>query len=399
MNIRSFIVILFFPLAIISQGQTVTVENFKHISNSFIKKILHLSNLDTDKNNAIVDFKTSQKGFVFKNSNGQEIPVDENEGILTLKVPDKTRFIMISHPEIGDYTWRVPIKALKKKNRYQADLIAQDLTKVYKNPNQWLTFTIGPANSVLTVDSSVYLIRDGHKELYLPVGTHKFKVESPYFETRQDSVLLTAENRSEVYVMLQPLPSLVEKLKKENSQISTPFFSDNRNLFQERTINRKSDELVFSSVKSGNDKDEILPEVHLIAEDSLTQIKINREYVGNREWTGKLSKGFYLITTEKDGLESLVQYLEINDTLPKEINLNIPTSSVGMVNVRCNVNGAEVFLNDKLAGQTPCIIKGLKVNEDITLLVRKDGYKSKSLIVRPKGNDIVDIDVNLKKSK
>lgn len=440
-------------------AQNIAVENFKHHKKFFWQRN---SSLPVDKKSAAVLFKVKTKGFDFKTANGSPIVAEEGDDGVLLKVSDKTKYIVISHPEFGEYDWRVPLKYLKKHNFYTAELVVRDLTKEYKNPNQWIVFNISPENAILTLDSVMYRVTDGQISLYLPIGNHSYQLESPFYEEVADSIVLTDSVRIEKNIYLQPVYSYlsvktedpemeifvdekqigtgevtvgrIEKgnhrlsLLKNNHWVKDTVISIDRaekktifvpedlraknlryaseklvknpapDIYREK-IEVKTDPILLVKELKTQKNEPVIAKIHLIAEDSLTNIFIDREIVGTGEWTGELSRGFHLISTEKDSLESVSQYIEIIDNSPRDIILTVPHSSVGMVNVTSNVTGAQIIVEDDFYGLTPSVISGLKADELHTITIRKNGYKDKSVVVRPQGNNLVEVFVELKKLK
>lgn len=441
----------------VAGAQNISVENFNHQKHYFWQIN---SSLPLDKKNAIVLLKTPKKDFQFYTVKGTQIEAEEKDEGIILKLPDKTKFIVISHPDFGDYDWRVPVKYLKKHNYYSADLLSTDLTKEYKNPNQWVVFNISPENSILTIDSVMHRVKDGELSLYLPVGSHSYTIEAPFYEPKTDTILLTDKERLEKNIFLQPFYSYLTidskdpeieifiddefrgrkevnvgrieagnhriSLLKNNEwikdtvvsispaekktieipanlqtlslQVNTERFDRNPapNIYREVSFLKQEPSVLIDKLKNRGDT-AIYAQVHLIAEDSLSQIKIDREIMGTGEWRGFLNQGFHLITTTKDGKESISQYIEIKDNSPREIKLVVPDSSIGTINLHSNVAGASVIYDNEIIGVTPALIKELKAEETYTFTLHKDGYKEKTISVKPKGNDVIDLYVELKK--
>ena len=451
-----FEVILTFIFVQTTFAQNIAVENFNHHKHYFWQIN---STLPLDKNSATLLLKTEIKGFEFKTVKGNPIESEEGDEGILLKVPDKSKYIIISHPDFGEYDWRVPVNYLKKHNYYTGDLIALNLTKEYINPNQWVIFNISPENSILTIDSVMHRVSDGKISLYLPVGTHSYLVESPFYEEVEDSILLTDSRQLEKNIFLQPLYSYLnvkiadpdvliyideefkgknditvgrlaegnhrlsflknnqwvkdtvikisvsekktifipEDLTTNNFLVESEIFRKNPspNIYLEITEMKKEPNQLIRELKS-QDEENIFAQLHLIAEDSLTVIKVDREIVGKGEWQGLLPSGFHIISTEKNGRESLVQQINIIDDTPLEIILNTHASSIGMVNIHSNVEGATIRIDDVYTGVTPLLVKNLTAGENHTISLTKDGYVSKNVTVRPKGNEIIEVYVELK---
>lgn len=454
---RFITVMMVYIIAQAVLAQNITVENFNHHKHYFWQIN---SSMPLDKNKAVVMFKTEIKGFEFKTSNGDPIDFEEGDDGILLKVPDRTKYIVISHPEFGDYAWRVPVKYLKKHNFYTADLSSIDLTKEFKNSNQWLVINTSPENAILTIDSTMHRISDGTISLYLPLGKHAFTLESPFYESMTDTLNLTENFRMEKQIMLQPMYSyLLVKTEDEKAEIyvdeqfqGSGFITTGRlgdghhrvsllknnqwvkdtvvglgrsekkllifpenysngsvrvlsekfeknpapNIYRELSLMKHDSQDLLYQLKSERASLNRAP-VHFMTEDSLTRIIIDREFMGTGEWAGDLSFGFHIITTEKDGYESVSDHIEIIDDSPKEIKLPVPKSSVGKVNIKSNIPGAEIFEAEQFLGLTPSIIDNLKADELHHIKIKKNGYKKEEITVRPKGNSIIDIYIELKK--
>ena len=442
----------------VALAQSVSVENFQHKKHYFWQIN---NNLPLDKKNAIVLLKTEDKDFNFSTAKGVPLEKEDNDEGILLKVPDKTKYILISNSDMSEYAWRVPVKYLKKNNYYTAELNISDLTKEFKNSKQWVVFNVLPENSILTIDSVMHRINNGKLSLYLPIGIHSLTVESPFYESLNDSISLTDSIKLEKNLFLEPLysyltvesedPSMeifvdeslqgkgsvtIGRIREGNHRVS--LLKNNRwvkdttiniarsekkslkfpeilksgygsgssekfeqhpalDIYRERTILKKSPEKIISELKTKTDTIITAP-VHFIVEDSLSRIFIDREFVGFGEWTGFLPQGFHLITTEKEGVESIAEYIEILDSSPRELGLVVPESSRGVLNIHGDVAGISVFIDERIVGETPIILKDVKAAEPLTLKFEKAGYKPTIQTVTPKRNDITVVFVNMEKN-
>ena len=115
------------------------------------------------------------------------------------------------------------------------------------------------------------------------------------------------------------------------------------------------------------------------------------------KWEGELALGYYKISTRKDGLESKPIELWVDDTLPKILDLRAPQASYGLLNIHCNVVGATVFLNDAKVGMTPCVLENLPDSKPCRIRLVSDGYKNAEAMVVPIGNDMVDVNLIMKR--
>ena len=452
-----------------STAQEMHIVEFKKLK----KGPLNMNHVVTSKKEAILDLKTSEKGFSFMADGKQEVAAEEGEGILTLKTPDKTAFIVVKHADYGQLTWKVPQKkGLRRKKHYTATLQTFSPDKEYKLKEQWVIFEIQPQDAILTIDSTMTTIHGGRKQMYLPIGKHAWLAEAPFHQEEMDTVELTDEERKIVKIALQPIYSyLAVKTELEGCDImvdgqwigktqgtsghlregshrlivmkdSLCYYDADFDIGwkEKKTIEltaadlhpvstKKSLEwyyaqLARNSVKTDSVKTDSLsadsslhgdlqtPDsclqsskaaikapVSIKAVDDFTSIWVNRELKGYGSWEGELEPGFYLVSTEKDGLESKSKPLWVYDATPVKLELLPPMGSYGMLNVQCNEIGANVYINDKLVGTTPCVIKDLPGDSRCEVRLEKAGFSRAVKTVKVVGNDLTYVKLELKKRK
>ena len=398
-----------------STAQEMHIVEFKKLK----KGPLNMNHVVTSKKEAILDLKTSEKGFSFMADGKQEVAAEEGEGILTLKVPDKTAFIVVKHADYGQLTWKVPQKkGLRRKKHYTATLQTFSPDKEYKLKEQWVIFEIQPQDAILTVDSTMTTIHGGRKQMYLPIGKHAWLAEAPFHQEEKDTVELTDEER--IIVMKDSLCYYDAGFDigwKEKKTIELTA-ADLHPVSTKKSLDWYYAQLARDSVKTdslsvggaslhGNlqTPDSCLQSpnvaikapVSIKAVDDFTSIWVNRELKGYGSWEGELEPGFYLVSTEKDGLESKSKPLWIYDATPVKLEPLPPMDNYGMLNVQCNEIGANVYINDKLVGTTPCVIKDLPGDSRCGL--EKAGFSRAVKTVKVVGNDLTYVKLELKKRK
>ena len=440
-----------------STAQEMHIVEFKKLK----KGPLNMNHVVTSKKEAILDLKTSEKGFSFMADGKQEVAAEEGEGILTLKVPDKTAFIVVKHADYGQLTWKVPQKkGLRRKKHYTATMQTFIPDKEYKLKEQWVIFEIQPQDAILTVDSTMTTIHGGRKQMYLPIGKHAWLAEAPFHQEEKDTVELTDEERKIVKIALQPVYSyLTVKTELEGCDIivdgqwigktqgtsghlregshrlivmkdSLCYYDAGFDIGwkEKKTIELtaadlhpvstkkslewyyaqlardsvKTDSLSVDSVSTDSlakARMTIKAPVSIKAVDDFTSIWVNRELKGYGSWEGELEPGFYLVSTEKDGLESKSKPLWVYDATPVKLELLPPMDSYGMLNVQCNEIGANVYINDKLVGTTPCVIKDLPGDSRCEVRLEKAGFSRAVKTVKVVGNDLTYVKLELKKRK
>ena len=81
-------------------AQKIGVEGFKKVK----KDLLNQTPLPVDKTQATMDFLTDEKGFTFKADGKIDVQPEEGDGKITVLTPHKTKFLLIKHPDYGQYT-------------------------------------------------------------------------------------------------------------------------------------------------------------------------------------------------------------------------------------------------------------------------------------------------------
>ena len=423
------------------EAQQIEVEQFKRLH----RYLWNRSKVVVEKKQALLDLQTNEKGFTFKADGTLEAKAEEGDGVITVKVPHKTRFLTITHPTYGQITWRVPTKYLKRKKHYRATLLTSDPTKEYKITQQWVVMRVKPSNAIVHLDSTVHLLRDGSLAANLPLGTHKYKVESPFFEEVTDSFCLSDTAKSVIDVTLQPTYSYIKVVTPwtnvdtyVDGQLLDPTESTSNRLMagthqlsirkgglsyyeapfeigraEKRTIILSQSDFdpnwmpkvtvvqpqaVADSLTSNSttELDSTAP-VTLKAATADTEIFVDRVFVGKGEWSGQLAKGYHQLMTRQDSTESVTSDFWIDSELPQEQQLAVPQTSQALINVHSNVVGAQIYIDNRLVGQTPCIIKHLQAGQTFMVRLEEQGYKTVQRKVQPKGNELTDLFLKMKR--
>lgn len=441
--IKAIIILIVFLWGILScvSAQQIRVEDFVRLKKTF----LGAKNYQTDKQYALLDFYTQESGFEFLIGK-QPIEVLEGNGFLTLALPDKTQHFTIKHPDYGQLIWKTP-KELRRKKHYQAYLFTDSPDKEYKVDKQWAVFYIQPQQAIATIDSTMYRTMNGTIQAYLPLGKHQLKVEAPFYEVMEDSILLEEDKRLEKKIYLQPFYSFlsveshypaaeiwlngeligIQQAQSKRLQPGTYELSirqDSLMLYQE-TIELAATERKVIDLKaiisppmisSSDSATETLTEIQesfqpmviqppVLHSDSLfiqafdeeTEIWVNRELMAKGYWKGELPPGVHAISTRKEGVESPTQYIQIGDGKGQRLKMSTPYAKYGWVNISSNVVDAEIWLDGKLVGKTPCILTPLSTYKNYILKLRKEGYKEVETTISLKDNDMQNIYLKLKK--
>ena len=433
-------------------AQKIGVEGFKKVK----KDLLNQTPLPVDKTQATMDFLTDEKGFTFKADGKIDVQPEEGDGKITVLTPHKTKFLLIKHPDYGQYTWKVPGKGLKKKKHYQANLLSDKPGKEYKLAKQWVVFQVDPENAIIQVDSTTILTRDGHAQFNVIIGKHPYRVDSPFHEAVEDTLevndsvklilpvvlqsfysyinvklpmtdavvfvdgfpigkgestsghLYTGDHRLQVYRLNECYYDSVFNIRKAEKRVIELTYADLKprpkiakmavaaqvpEPVVADTLAAVSDSLAADSLHAGPQ----YAQVTITAPDDSTQIWLNRELMAVGKWEGQLELGYYTVNTQKEGLESKTIPFWVDDTLPKLLDLSAPQASYGLLNVHSNVIGATVKVNGVEVGQTPCVVENLPASKEVQLQLTKRGYFDAQAELTPIGNDMLDVELKMRK--
>ena len=443
--------VIFLPL----NAQRMRIEDFARYKKPFLRK----ATFTTDKQSALLDLYTNEKGFQFFVGE-VAVPVAEAEGFVTLTLPNHTAFLTIKHPTYGQIAWKVPNKELKKRKHYHAYLHTESLDKEFQQEKQWVLLHIQPEHAIVFIDSTFHSIQDGHLLLYLPIGRHSCRIESPFYQTWSDTIELSDSARFGKNVTLVPYYAyltvetpfsdaqiwldgkLIGTQKVETGRLSPGRYrltisrmdwiyydqfieitNAERKVIDLHTVTmqplRQAETqpgigLIWSGTTlatpdatlntngtddhityTRSDSNQKLSNIHITAIDAETEIWLNRERVGHGGWQGLLSPGFYAVSSKKDGLESRTRYFWVEEGTAAEWDLTSPMADYGLLNISCNEVDATIFLNGIAVGTTPRVLKDLPVDRSYRVRLVK-GRKTAETVVQLKGNDIVNVNLKLK---
>lgn len=373
-------------LATLANAQQMGIEDFSRLKRPFWKR----SKVTIDKQKAIIDLYTEEKGFAFTANGKEAAEAKEGEGVITVKVPTKTHHLTIKHPQYGTLTWRVPVKYLKRKKHYRATLLANDSTKKYKLKEQWVQFEVSPKNAILHIDSTIMLIRDGQMAKSLPLGKHTYQVEAPFYEELTDSFELADSAKTVLCIALQPTYSyLTVNTQMPKADIRVDGQSVNK---QEGTSTRLiPGEHRLSLYYKGNC---YYDEAFTIGLGEKKHIEVALKDLRLRP-TADQPKKLLALATPTAATDSTAT-AETAKTDSKDMAATLPLDMRGMVNIHSNVVGARISISGKPVGETPCIVQDLSTRRSYVITLEKEGYKTVKTAVTPRGNELTELNIKMK---
>jgi len=234
----------------------------------------------------------------------------EGETPLTLDVEAGTYTIRISKADYQDYTTTITVEPGETKT------INAKLTPAFG----YLTIESSPAWAKVYVDGS-YIGRTPIRDYKLSVGEHKIEIKKEDY--RDYSTTVTIEPGKTATV--------------------------SANLAQ------KTGMLKITSEPSG------------------AKVYVDGSYKGTAPLTLTLTPGTYEVKVVKEDYEPYTQRITLSAGESKTINAQLK-ALFGFLNVYCNVQGAEVYLDGKKIGETP--LKGYKLSTGgHKVEIKKEGYQ------------------------
>ena len=391
MRILSILLVFWFALSV--HAQEMHIQQYAKVK----KGILNKNHIKTDKKQATIDLKTSQKGFTFLATGKTEIAAEEGDDILTLKTPDKTTYIVIKHPKYGQLTWKVPTKkGLRKKNRYTATLLTSNPEEEYKLQKQWVIFEIQPSNAIMTIDSTMSIVHNGKLQQYLPIGKHAYKAESPFHSEVKDSFELSDEKQLTIPVTLQPIYSYITvKTALESCDIlidgqhigKTQATSGHLSEGDHRLVILKDNQKYYDAMVNIGWQEKKTIE---LTQNDLKPI-IEKATTTHQATAREKNVAMNIVPSSiKPATDSAAVVL---------MNRNTKMNYYGMINVHSNEIGADVYVDGKHIGTTPCIVKQLPAGRSCKIRLEKPGFHNAEKVIVIEGNDLSDVNLTLKKKK
>lgn len=385
-------------LALTAQAQEMHIRQYAKVK----KGPLNINHIVIDKKQAILDLKTSENGFTFLANGKTEIPAEEGEGMLTLKTPDKTAFLVVKHPDYGQLTWKVPHKkGLRKKRHYIATLQTYSPDKEFKLQKQWVVFEVQPQDAILTIDSTMTMVHNGKKQLYLPIGEHTYLAESPFHQEEKGTFELTDEKGQTIALSLQPIYSyLTVKTPMEGCDILVDGQLIGKTQGTSGHLSEGDHQLIV--MKDNRKYYDAL--VHIGWREKKTVVLGSedlRPIIGKDRHPVKTGGGTIIQTVANGKYEtsavSPIIFTALDDSTV--VQMDRGANDYGMINVHSNEIGADVYIDGRLLGTTPCVVKQLPAGRKCKIRLVKTGFYDTEKVILIEGNDLADVKLELKKKK
>ena len=123
------------------------------------------------------------------------------------------------------------------------------------------------------------------------------------------------------------------------------------------------------------------------------EIWIDNSLVGVGSWKGKVEYGSHSVECKKESHRTTRMVLNVDPQTLGPIVLESPEPIYGEIEINSTPIGAQIYVDDKLVGRTPCSIQTLIGERCVD--VRQTGYNSESIRVEVKEGKKEKIDIQL----
>lgn len=333
-------------------------------------------------------------------------------GEIWIYVPFGVRKISISHRDLGvirDY--QLPYQ-LEKGRTYILKLNAKLGVRTYdSSKKQKMLLQVIPSNASVVINGmSVELDKNGMLENSYALGPYDLVVSAPrYHEERTAIVMDTpSETKRERIILKQAYGWLNincegnEKLTIDGNPIS---FSPGKDIeldsgHYQITLDKPHYKTYRHDIEiTDSTRLEISPKFELNAKElqfishSDAEIWLDDVKVGSREWKGLVDYGAHIIECKLEGHKTTSLSFTCNANTLSPIPLESPDPINGFVKVNTEPAGAEVFVDGKIVGHTPCTHELIIGEHKVT--IRMSGYNTVEQKVLIKENEIFNVTATL----
>lgn len=402
----------------LGHSQTISVSSFKILDTDLTANTA--GTMEVDQNGetaALIKVVTTQTGFSFDGGALGIVKTVQKPSEIWVYVPKGLKKITISHPQLGmlrDYYLNMPIEAART---YEMTLVTDEIHTIVKQTpkNQYLVIKVTPPDAIVELDNEILPISNGIAQKFVKFGTYDYRVQAKDYHTTAGKVTIDDPNNKKLLeVNLKPAFGWIEIPANEKYN-GAQVYIDNT---LAGTIPMKSGNLsnglhsikivkdlyypYFQTVTIEDNKTtQINPILSAnyseiaITVDNDAEIYINEEKRGIGVWNGKLAPGNYVFEAKKEGHKSTRTIVELsNQEQRKELKLATPTPVYGQANITSNPSFSDVYIDDKIVGQTPLFLSEILTGNH-QMKIQHDGFQDYKTSIYIYDNKVSDYEISL----
>ena len=328
---KTLLLFLFFVLhAFEICAQELVVKFFKVSSGDILARTAATCRYDTnDKYCALIKVGIALDGVVFECSGGVR-DVVKKTGEYWVYLPQNNSKLRILHK---DYTplevnfYDYGIGKVQSGVTYVLTIVKPHNTnEPFDAGGNFYVLKVEPKNATVSIDDVMQVASsDGEYSAMLPYGEHSYKVEAGGYNSKKGT--FTVSNGE-----MKPI-----------------------------TVNLSS---------------AMMP-VNILCKEPGASIYVDKKVVakGPVSWDGELSKGMHLVEIKKEGFRSYQTTMQIGEDGSEGyfICVDSLTAIQGSLSVNYKPFGADVSVDGKKIGKSPCVLNGLQVGS-YQVEISKEGY-------------------------
>lgn len=346
---------------------------------------------------------------------GGEIWLWVSPGIKTLKIFHD----VLGNIELHTSNYGIKVESLFTYKVAIKGTMAPDTNKKPEITQQYLAFQISPSNATLEVNGEKWEVgKDGSAMKYVPFGSYSYRIQALDYHPIEGTVFVNdARSTKKVPVNLSPNFGWVEVSALGNLQDASVYIDDiflGKAPYKSKAMKSGSHKIritkelydTFDTTFIVNDNETTILSPILktyfnevtLSVDADAEIWVNGQKKGIRIWRGPLDNGTYTIECKQEGCETTSLTQEIDaDTFRNAIELPIPQPVYGSLSIESTPSFAEVFLDDKVIGETPIFVPDISVGKH-ELRLAKQGYSEYSERIDISKDKSTQIQVSLNNS-
>lgn len=412
-QIIAFLVLVFSAFS--GRSQEISVGSFNLLPNDMtVRTAAPVFDANGDLA-ALIKVVTTAAGFDFDGGSLGIVKVDWQPGEVWVYVPPGARMLTIRHPQLGvlrNYAYPVSIAS---GNVYELRLVSGEIEVSVKERQILTEFVIidsEPRNADVYLNNE--LVGKTTFSSAFPEGRYEWRLVSDLYLPEAGVFELKAGEKQKIAVKLKPnfgsiqvtsLPESGAKITLNGVKLgmATPYTMMEVPVGEHIiTLTHESYETTTQKVVVSPGETEVLSiamepnfaELVVSAQDD-EEVYINGVRRGTGRFSSRLAPGVYSVEVRKFGHRTATRQLSLRRGDQETVVLR-PEPILGSIQVVSEPMEAEIYINGKLVGTTPQIVRDLVVGE-YDLELRLEGYGTEQRKVQVKEGEIVTIDQHLPK--
>jgi formylglycine-generating enzyme required for sulfatase activity len=270
------------------------------------------------------------------------------------------------------------VRSLESKMTYE--LVMRIPTGPVKEvtTSQYLIFKVEPKDAMVTVNGEVWSNTNGVARKFVPFGSYAYRVEAKMYHPKSGTIEVNdPNNKVQVATALEPAFGYIsipqdktldgatiyidKELAGQAPMISLPLASGQHTVMAVKALYQSQEQTV--TVQDGQTLS-VMPTMTAdyatvtFAVPNQAEIWINGEQKGVGRWTGNLASGDYQVETRLANHRSVTTTKHISPAQNKQtMTLEAPTPIYGSINVSTTPDMAQIYIDDKLVGETPLFLQ------------------------------------------